>query len=55
MSSKTIIQTMPFTEVIAIKSYLDNPKKPFNSILTLIGILGVYWCHKGMHQSFLFH
>ncbi len=32
MSSKTI-QTMPFTQIIAIKSYLDNLGKPLNSIL----------------------
>ncbi len=32
MSSQTI-QTMPFTQIIAIKSYLDNLGKPLNSNL----------------------
>ncbi len=34
MSSQTI-QTMPFTKIIAFKSYLDNLGKPLNSTLNL--------------------
>ncbi len=35
MSSQTI-QTMPFTQIIAFKGYLDNLGKPLNSTLTLL-------------------
>ncbi len=34
MSSQTI-QTMPFTQIIAFKSYLDNLGKPLNSTLRM--------------------
>ncbi len=34
MSPQTI-ETMPFTQIIAFKSYLDNLGKPLNSTLTV--------------------
>ena len=61
MSSQTI-QAMPFTQIIAFKSYLDNLEKPLNS--TLNGakedkINSQYNAdisyHAGQHHSILQH
>ncbi len=37
MSSQTI-QTMPLTQIIAFKSYLDNLGKPLNSTLNALAL-----------------